>query len=334
MVSNKKSYKNSNIKNKRSSKINGGKPPKEVMHIFVEKLNGETIKLEVESTDTIGRIKVKIQDKFDYHTSFMHLDFDGKELEDNRKLEEYNIQNESLLHLSIIPPKMHIFIKNLVGKTFTLEVKCTDTIYSVKAKIQEIEGIPIKRQKLIFRGVLLENGQDLATYNIQNEDTLIIVPKLSKIKVYVYTGIKRYFTLYVGRADTIDEVKVKIYNSIGMLPHHQQLFYNDEELVGVRTIEDYNIEDDHILNLYLLPSFLNLYFVDANNRPYISLVVDITHTIGEIKAIIQDIEFFRDKTVEDLVFQGERLENERILADYNIPNFSSVYLVLKFHDRK
>ncbi len=68
---------------------------------MVKTLIGKTITLDVEPSDTIEKVKAKIQDKEGLHPNQQRLIFEGQQLENDKTVDDYNITMNSKIYLVI-----------------------------------------------------------------------------------------------------------------------------------------------------------------------------------------------------------------------------------------
>lgn len=76
----------------------------QAMQIFVRTPTGKTISIEVDFNDTIETVKIRVQEKEGLPSDRQRLTFAGRELENGRTLEYYNIQKETTLFVTLVQP--------------------------------------------------------------------------------------------------------------------------------------------------------------------------------------------------------------------------------------
>ncbi|KAF5823457.1 putative Ubiquitin domain-containing protein [Helianthus annuus] len=134
---------------------------------------GETVRVEVIPSETIGSIKARLKYKSEIRSHEWELIFNGMVLHDNDTLADRHINKESeLLLMRVLTRDVDISIWTPTEKRFTLEVRPSNTIRDVKSKIQDKLGIPRSYRRLIFRGKHLDDSVTLVEYHIEEEDEL------------------------------------------------------------------------------------------------------------------------------------------------------------------
>ncbi|EMS54867.1 Polyubiquitin [Triticum urartu] len=177
----------------------------------------------------------------------------------------------------------------------------SDTIYDVKDKIRDKEGIPEGQQRLMFGSELLMDSGTLEYYNIEEESTLTLDLVPRGMHIFVKTLANKIMTIEMlnYRADAVLAPKLDFFR------------------------RDLGLTDDHIRKTILANPYRSLcYSLEGRLRPNYLLLRELLGTDQNVRsAVKQSFELIHGNVRSDL------LPKVKVLRDHGATDAVIVKLV-------
>jgi len=283
------------------------------MKIRVRAPDGRTCELDVSPEDTIPEIKDRVEDELGIPPKDQRPEFKGRPLPDDSNLKDNKIKHGDTIDLG----PMEIKVRTPEGDIIPLIVNPDDTIEDVKDQVSYEAGILPEEQRPTFKGRPIPDRSTLDDNNIRHGDVIDLSPM--EIKVKAPDG--RVANIPVTPNDTIEDVKDKVEDQLGIPVEDQRPTFNKKPLEDDTTLRDNGIK--HGDTIKLKPFRIYVTDLDRNTEKYDCSPTD---TIADIKSRIAGNTGIKPDD-QRLFFKGTPLnDNRTTLADNGIQHEDELIL--------
>lgn len=142
--------------------------------IFIKISFGNYIPVEVKPSDNFSYVKEEVQKR-----AGIPIDQQKFMDDETKSISNYSLSQGDVLYCSRYKERATmIYVKTLTGRHAIFYVNLKDRIIDLKKLIKEMEGMPVKEQRLIFAGRQLKDENTLESCSICQYSTLHLVLRL------------------------------------------------------------------------------------------------------------------------------------------------------------
>ncbi|KAL2339619.1 hypothetical protein Fmac_007559 [Flemingia macrophylla] len=155
------------------------------------------------------------------------------------------------------------------------------------------------------------------------------------ILIYLTVG-ESVIPMHIMKTDSIASVKLRIQTFKGFFVKKQKLVFEGKELARNRScIRDYGIGDGNVLHLLLRLSDVKAITVRTLCGKEFGLYVEKSRNVGYVKQqIAKKGQGFLNLKDQDLICEGEALEDQRLIEDICKDNDAVIHFLVRISDAK
>eukprot|EP01138_Halocafeteria_seosinensis_P009778 gb/GECG01009989.1/.p1 GENE.gb/GECG01009989.1/~~gb/GECG01009989.1/.p1 ORF type:complete len:474 (+),score=49.64 gb/GECG01009989.1/:1-1422(+) len=144
-------------------------PARELQTTVRIRIGEQTVEDAVEpKTTTVKDLKKSIHETHGFNVNYFSSRYTWVAADSTETLYNLGMLGEEDLTAEIELIKINV--KTLTGETYTPHVSKANTVLSLKNRLQELAGIPVGEQRIIFDEKQLQNHRLLEEYNVSKED--------------------------------------------------------------------------------------------------------------------------------------------------------------------
>ncbi|KAF4653976.1 hypothetical protein FOL47_010207 [Perkinsus chesapeaki] len=286
------------------------------------------VTIDAEVSTTIDKIKDELTKGIGFSGFEELLYLDEAPLHDDKALSEINQGNAQDLHLAYREcGEVSVPVKRLNGEAVTISIRGSDTVATIKDKIEGVTGIPPGEQVIAVAGSIRQDGQAIADYLKRQLTRHVIVHQFATVTIHQrpLTYGDRDIAFDVTPSTTIGQVK-RILKDKWNVPLTRQKISstNGEPISDSVTVRDCGIEDEGFLILNLKARGELHAHAEELGGGWESVSVMPSHTVDMVNEAVELSTGFPARN-QRIMFGGKEVISGR-LSDYIPEQSASVYL--------